>query len=61
MGMARFQDAGRIKPLPLRMAGAAAYCAQRERYLSLLFFSYVVCNPLKRRKGMGVSLSILQA
>ncbi len=59
--MARFQDVEQIKPLPLRMAGAAAYHAQRERYLLLLFFSSVVCNPLKRRKGMGVSLSILQA
>jgi hypothetical protein len=42
------------------MAGIAAYHTQKERYLSSLFFSSVVFNPLKRRKGIGVSLSILQ-
>jgi hypothetical protein len=59
MGMAGFQVTGRIKPLPLQIAGAAAYHAQRERYLSSLFFSSVVFNPLKRRKGIGVSLKYI--
>jgi len=61
MGMARFQDTGQMKPPLLHMAGIAAYHAQRERYLSSLFFSSVVFNPLKRRKGIGESSSILQA
>jgi hypothetical protein len=41
------------------MAGIVAYHTQRERYLLLLFFSSVVFNPLKRRKGFGVSLKYI--